>query len=137
MASYDYFPRSLKKKIFRYVQANSPKDTGNLRYNAIQGRLWSNGNKFHIRFSVEDAYYIEYLEEKNMAGGSETKENKHKGFIERMFGEISNELDDYFGRNVSFVNKHLQKGERKNTLQREFRHNKSLELYKLQSEANQ
>lgn len=55
------------------AQYISPIDTGNLRYNAIKGDLTADG--FVIRFSLQDAFYIYFLEE------GTRKFQGHKAFI--------------------------------------------------------
>lgn len=51
----------------------SPYKTGNLRFNAIQANITTDG--FIINYSLADAYYIYFLEE------GTRKSTKHKGFI--------------------------------------------------------
>jgi len=55
------------------AQYIAPMDTGNLRYNAIRKILRSNG--FTIKYSLQDAFYIYFLEE------GTRKFSGHKGFI--------------------------------------------------------
>jgi len=55
------------------AQYIAPMDTGNLRYNAIRKEMRSNG--FTIRYSLQDAFYIYFLEE------GTRKFQGHKGFI--------------------------------------------------------
>jgi hypothetical protein len=55
------------------VQYIAPMDTGNLRYNAIRKVLRSDG--FTIKYSLQDAFYIYFLEE------GTRKFSGHKGFI--------------------------------------------------------
>ena len=74
----------------------SPEDTGNLKWNAIKGLKWSSKNKFTIRYDGSTANYIEYLEEKNFAGGSKKKKNKNKFFIFQTYLSIASDIEWYF-----------------------------------------
>lgn len=116
----------LKRKLLAMARAYAPMDTGNLRYNAIKGKAWTNPNKFIINYSTVDAYYIEYLENKEFAGGSETKKNKHKGFIEKTYLDMAARLNNYFNRGKSMPSyRHPKQGEF--SLERSLRHIKSAE----------
>lgn len=55
------------------AQYIAPMETGNLRYNAIRKEMRSNG--FKIRYSLQDAFYIYFLEE------GTRKFSGHKVFI--------------------------------------------------------
>ena len=55
------------------AQYIAPIDTGNLRYNAIKAENTNDG--FVIKYSLQDAYYIYFLEE------GTRKFQGHKGFI--------------------------------------------------------
>lgn len=124
--------KSLKRKLLRYAKMSAPYDTGNLRHNAINGKNWNDKNKFTINYSAEDAYYTEFLEEKEFAGGSLTKKNKHKGFITKTYLHLGNQLDNYFKRGFKMPKmKKMQNGEEVNTERRIYTHNRSLDMYKM------
>lgn len=55
------------------AQLYAPQDTGNLRFNAIKAEMTNDG--FRIKYSLQDAYYIYFLEE------GTRKSTKHVGFI--------------------------------------------------------
>lgn len=112
----------------------SPEDTGNLRHNAIVGGMWTDKNRFKITFRNSDAHYIEILQENTFAGGSKTKLNEHKGFIDKIFMELKKDFIDYFenGKNVNmrryrkFSDKDISGSEL-----RDVRHKRSIDLYKM------
>lgn len=125
--------RSIKKALLNKARRMAPVDTWNLRLNAMKGKNWNDPLNFTIAYDTADAYYIEYLEDYEMAGGSDTKRNIHKGFIRQTTLELQKDLDNYFN-----------KGGRKPTrarfnkkqygvwdYERNIRHNKSLDYYKM------
>lgn len=92
----------LKRNIERHCKHRAPEDTRNLKDNAINGKKWGNPRKFTVNYSIIDAYYIEYLENKNTAGGSLTKRNQHKGFILKTYLELADMLDNHFNGRRQF-----------------------------------
>lgn len=125
------FTLSLKKQLLNLTRRLSPADTQNLRFNAIKGRNWSNRHKFRIQFSSMDAHYIEYLQEKEFAGGSTTKRNENKGFIDDAFYSCTRMLDNYFKHQKQYRDYSFTRRESRTNARRKYAHNKSLALYEL------
>ena len=91
-------PLHIKRKLLNKAKRNAPIDSGNLRFNAIRGGLWTNKNKFRITYDTSVAHYVEYLEENAYAGGSTTKLNKNRKFIEKTVIELKNDLVSYYNK---------------------------------------
>ena len=128
---------NIKRKVLRYAKMVAPYDTGNLRHNAIIGTYWNNPNKFVITYSSKDAHYIEYLEQKEFAGGSKTKKNLHKGFIIETRHAIAKQLENYFYKGLKMPKmKRMNKNELETNVFRSERHKKSLAMYQSQREVN-
>jgi len=128
--------RSIKRRLLNQAQRMAPHDTGNLRFNAIRGRKWSNKNNFVINYSSQDAYYVEYLEEGQYAGGVKGKPNLNKGFIFDTVGALERMLIGHFEKGKKINKSSFNKSESKTNDRREYIHNKSLELYKQMREEN-
>lgn len=130
-----HFSRSLKRHCFRKAQQMSPADTWNLRLNAIKERNKLNPYLMTILFSSSDAYYIEYLEEKEYAGGSKTKKNLNKGFIRQIALALERDLNAYFNEGKKLRTPKFSREEFQPLMeQRIARHNRSLDVYKMRRE---
>lgn len=86
----------IKRALLNKARRIAPADTWNLRLNGMYGRNMLNPNLFTIRYDGGRADYIEYLEDYDMAGGSVTKTNKHKGFIRMTAHILASDLESYF-----------------------------------------
>ena len=82
-------PVRLKRNAIRSARYFAPIDTGNLRYNAIRGELWSNRSKFRIVYDTQSATYIEPLNEGWLG-------NKGRHFIEEAVQKITSDLITYY-----------------------------------------
>lgn len=87
---------SLKRYLFRKAQRMAPGDTWNLRLNAMVGKKWNDKHNFQIHYSGFAADYVQYLEEKEFAGGSKTKKNQHRYFIERTAEQLRLDVIRHF-----------------------------------------
>ena len=84
---------AIKVNTFRIAQGNAPIDTGNLRFNAmklskVKDSSWS------ITYSLDDAYYIEILEEGTLNGTDTTR--KATKFIEKTSKLLASYLENIF-----------------------------------------
>lgn len=129
MSGFTGLPTGLKRKLLRYAKGVAPYDKGNLALNAIKGNFWTDPNRFRIKYSIADAFYITYLEEGEFAGGSDTKPNKHRAFIFKTYLAIAGMLNGYLneGRDISGIKSLRNTFKDTNDLERSLRHIRSLE----------
>ncbi len=127
----------LKRNCLAYAKKSAPYDTGNVRHNAIKGKHWSDKNKFTIHYSSFDAKYIENLEEKEFAGGSKTKKNKHKKFILKTYLNLANQLYNHYQWGTRMARKkRFSQSELENNDRRRLRHMQSIDAYKANREVS-
>ena len=122
-------PIRLKKNLLRKAKLMSPIDTGNLRHNAIYGRLWSNPTLFNITYDLQSAGYIEPLEE----GWTDAYGNEHtkwKGFIALTASAVASEFLAYFKNGELKKTRRISKKEIIGDYNRIARHAQSLSRWK-------
>jgi hypothetical protein len=126
----------IKKTLLQKARELAPADTWNLRLNAMSGNKWSNKEKFIIRYSTSDAYYVEHLEEGQWAGGVEGKPNLNKDFILDTTHSLERMLINYFRKNMKLPKSAFTRSETRTNARREYVHKKSLAMAKAFREEN-
>ena len=113
-------PDSVAYRAFTLAQALAPFDTGNLKFNAMDLLITSNG--FEIKYDSNFANYIQFLEEGKSGGGNS---NKNKDFIKsKTRGSVARYLEQALNGNITLATRHhrivtKQSGEQ--TERREYR----------------
>jgi hypothetical protein len=135
-------PLHVKNRMLNIAKRMSPIDSGNLRFNAIQGSNWLDRNNFTISYSETIAPYLEILQDSTWEGKPIQRRNIHKGFIDQTVLEIIRGLKLHYGgqglkgRKEFGKVRDYQKNDEYSMQRRQNVYERSLEVAKLKKEAS-